>query len=167
MEQLIINRTRQDVARGNDRGTYGVTDVNRVERAVKELAEAVTGLQEELSAYAEALGVGWADLFGPPYDPGGLTIETKTDWGTLDIPMIQDMDRYLGNVAALCDYVGCSKAELPKTMEFLTWTGANAIERALLQVRNVLEKVRSERKQLIENTADAWVYAGEIEAGGI
>ena len=98
----------------------------------------------------------------PPFPP-----VAKTDWGTLDIPMIRDMDRYLGNVAALCDYVGCSKAELPKTMEFLTWTGANAIERALLQVRNVLERVRSERKQMIENTADAWTYAGEIEAGGI
>ena len=86
------------------KGAYNYTDLNRVETAVAELATML-----------------------------GLTLTTKTDWGMVDEPSLSDMERYLGNVAAIRDaYPGDAEfPALPDSMDYLTYEGANNIEKVL------------------------------------
>ena len=86
------------------KGAYNYTDLNRVEAAVKELAEML-----------------------------GLTLTTKTDWTLWDVPVASDMERYLGNVVAIRDAcpVSVEFPDLPDSMNGLTYEGANHIEEVL------------------------------------
>lgn len=133
--ELITNRTEADVLLGNAKGTYGYTDLNRVEQAVAELCSLATRLDIHKN----------------------LTI--KTDWGlpgtfSADTwPTAEQMARYLGNVHALCDALSL-ETNLPETMAHLTFVGANEIENALLSAYH--------RVQGIFNT---YQFSGEIYAG--
>lgn len=88
-------------------GAYNYTDFNRVESAVAELAEQL-----------------------------GLTLTTKTNWTLWDIPVQADMERYLGNVVAIRDTCpgNVTFPELPASMSYLTFDGANSIEKVLMMV---------------------------------
>lgn len=105
------------------RGAYNYTDLNRVERAVEELAE-------ELS----------------------LKLVTKTDWTAWDIPKQADMDRYLANITAIrragakieLKPTAASTPPVPRSMKNLSYSHANAIEKILYDVSlTVAEQVRS------------------------
>ena len=93
------------------KGAYNYTDLNRVEAAVKELAEQL-----------------------------GLNLVTKTDWTLWDIPVASEMERYLGNIAAIRDACPGEVVfpTLPATMSGLTIEGANNIERVLHLVNEEL-----------------------------
>ena len=118
----ITDRTHSDVMLGNEKGQYTYQDLNRVELAVK-----------ELSALAKALDV--------QFDP-----VVKLDWQMLDTfspeswPVESQMRRYLENVQVLCSAI-IGAAELPVTMDNLTWEGANQIERALAQTEEQIQKI--------------------------
>ena len=84
------------------KGAYNYSDLNRVERAVMEIS-----------------------------DLAGLDLVTKTDWTMWDIPTRTDMERYLNNVAVIRAY-SKSDEELPTSMDELTFTYANNIEKILL-----------------------------------
>lgn len=105
--EFITDRTKADVLLGNAKGGYGYEDLNRVETAVAELSTLL-----------------------------GLNLTTKTDWSVSSLPLAADMDRYLGNVAAIrtkAISLGASSVfpALPSSMVNLNWTGANNIERVL------------------------------------
>ena len=89
------------------KGAYNYTDLNRVETAVAELAETLE-----------------------------LALVTKTNWTLWDVPVVSDMERYLGNVVAIRD--ACpGETEfptLPSSMDGLTYEGANSIEKVLMLV---------------------------------
>ena len=84
------------------RGAYNYSDLNRVERAVMEISELA-----------------------------GLNLTTKTDWAMWDIPTKSDMTRYLNNIMTIRAYCGSTEA-LPTSMDNLTFTYANNIEKILL-----------------------------------
>lgn len=132
---LITDRTKEDVLLGNEKGKYQASDLNRVEEAVG-----------YLSLFANAI------VSAEP-------LITKTDWKEPDSfssntwPTQKQMERYLSNVASLCESVGISVA-LPDSIENLTWQGANQIEFALQQV---LEYVRSNYQN--------FQYSGDLFAG--
>lgn len=131
MEQLVTNRTEDHVQMlkslsakgwyyltGEERsnwykvaalGAYNYVDLNRVERAVAELAEA--------------------------YE---LDLSTKTDWTIADYPTESQMQRYLGNVKAIQEKVGgiTLLVTLPETMDRITYVDANNIEQVLLYAYN-------------------------------
>ena len=111
--ELIIDRTQADVLLGTEKGTYGASDLNRVESAVAELAEMLT-------------------RSGTEYKPTVIT-----NWLPGQIPDTVQMTRYLGNVSRLCQLAGVL-APLPNAMDDLNWEGANQIERALLAVYDKL-----------------------------
>lgn len=96
------------------KGAYNYTDLNRVETAVSELAVEL-----------------------------GLSLTTKTNWTLWDIPVQSDMDRYLGNVAAIRDACPGEVAfpDLPDSMNNLSFEGANSIEKVLLLVYEELHGV--------------------------
>lgn len=119
---LITDRTLMDVLTGTDKGCYGVTDLNRVEQAV-----------EELYTMVRVLGI--SDI-----------PQIKTDWIHCDEfspyqwPTRSQMVRYLGNIHRLCELAEV-EMDLPRSMENLTWEGANRIEEALLAVDTRVRRI--------------------------
>lgn len=109
--ELITDRTESDALLKNKKGTYGYTDLNRVEQA----CEAVMAVAEQLDIR--------------------LDLEIKTDWGApsafpVNFPTESQMNRYLGNVREIRNAFGIS-VQLPQTMNRLTWRSANNIEKVL------------------------------------
>lgn len=92
-------------------GAYNFSDLNRVERAVKEIAEIL-----------------------------GVAVVTKTNWSVWDTPSKQDLDRYLGNVRLLQELCG-ETTVLPDNLSKMTFDTANKIEAALLRCRKVVERL--------------------------
>lgn len=132
---LIIDRTESDALLKNEKGVYSYEDLNRVETAVG-----------EISALFPILDI-------------GLNLETKTDWGLPGVfslpawPVASQMQRYLGNVSAIKSSFGLS-VPLPSSMEKLTWSGANNIEKTLQTAMNRASA-----------TISSFRYSGEIYSG--
>ena len=132
---FITDRTEMDALLGNKKGVYSFEDLNRVETAVKEIAAEFPSL-------------------GTHSD-----VTTKTDWGLpedfsiSEYPVYSQMNRYLYNVHRIKEVL-LIPANLPLSMDGLTWEGANNIEKVL--------QIAVER---IEGIKQAWKYSGEIYAG--
>ena len=132
---FITDRTEMDALLGNEKGVYGFEDMNRVESAVKEIA-----------AEFPALGI-------------YANVKTKTDWGLSGDfsveadPVYSQMRRYLYNVQGIKEVL-LIPVSLPKSMDDLTWDGANNIEKVLQMAFERIEGIRQ-----------AWKYSGEIYAG--
>jgi hypothetical protein len=90
------------------KGAYNYSDLNRVERAVAEIAERA-----------------------------GLTLYTKTYWTVWDLPTDTEMARYLDNVNAIKTHFGIN-IPLPVSMSNLTHEGANNIELILSRAYELL-----------------------------
>lgn len=135
--EFVTDRTGTDLALGNEKGSYGSRDLNRVEAAVEQLSAVLRELQEPVPV-----------------------LETKTDWHFSPLfspeewPSSQQMTRYLGNVRTILTVYGMIP-ELPESMEGLTLEGANQIERQLACL-----------EQYIENQKAAWQHCGAAECGG-
>lgn len=170
---LITDRTEADVIRaqeldakgwdamtadeqaewsGGMKGAYNVSDLNRVTSAMAYL----TGI---LRGYGYAVD----------YQPVSITHAdgtTDTTWQETDEPTYSHLERYRLNIAA----VRAVLSMLPTTPDTparivassvgatdgLTWSGANDIERILLDV-----------EQMINNMAAAWYYSGDLYAGEV
>lgn len=91
------------------KGAYNFSDLNRVERAVAEIAEII-----------------------------GVSVTTKTDWNGWDIPTRTDLERYLNNIRLLQEICG-ETTVLPENLSKLTYSTANTIELVLLRCRNIAE----------------------------
>ena len=164
-DELITDRTLEDVQRLTDKGVYCASDMNRVENATAYLAGLMIALPNELRAYAETLGVSWHDNYDVPYNPEDFHLTAKSDWAMEDIPDLEDSERYLGNISALCGVLGCSKEELPKSLDKLFYQDANAIEACLIRASAVFEQLKHNSKRRLARTAAAWPRLGEIFTG--
>lgn len=91
------------------KGAYNYSDLNRVERAVKEIAEIL-----------------------------GVVVETKTDWTNWDMPTKNEVERYLGNVRLIQSVCG-ETTLLPDSLNKMTYDTANKIESALMRCRTIAE----------------------------
>lgn len=133
--EFVTDRTKSDVLLGTEKGRYSVSDLNRVENAVAELAE-----------LAKKLGV-------------NKQFDVKTDWDlpgeflAAAWPTKKNMARFLNNVHSLCEAVELA-AKLPTSMEHLTWDGANQIEEALSLVYERIQRILK-----------IFRYSGEFFAG--
>ena len=93
------------------KGAYNYTDLNRVESAVRALADIL-----------------------------GVNVTVKTNWLVSDVPTAADMTRYLDNIRALRE-VNSALARtpaVPATMTGLTYKTANDIEQILLDIEAVI-----------------------------
>lgn len=131
---LITDRTAADVAAGNDKGYYNASDLNRVGKAVQYLADVFHGL-------------GY-----------GFSVSPKTDWKETDWPTASTMAQYLQDIATLRGLLEMLKTtpEAPHSMENLTHTTANDIEKILLDVEDTVSRIQA-----------AMLYAGEIYSGEV
>lgn len=122
------------------KGGYNYADLNRVEAAVKELA---------------------AEL--------GLNLVTKTNWTRWDIPISSEMERYLGNVAAIRDACpgDVEFPTLPSSMSGLTYQGANNIEKVLQLADEELHGTPVEPDIPDDPTTADYIRSGEIYSGEV
>lgn len=187
LDDLIFDRTQADVSRvktitqkliagnattsevqewlsGQMKGAYNDGDLNRVESAVNYLQEHLNALPGVILSYLTALGVADDIFFRVPYAPLNLTV--KTDWEMSDIPLLENMERYLTNVEEITSAIAIER-DLPETMGNLTWQGANEIERALSAEYSASLTWEAEKKQYADNTAAAWFYSGDLFCGEI
>lgn len=132
---LITDRTLEDILKRTEKGRYEYSDLNRVEAAVQYL---VLVAQTIVSVEPLSTKTNWRQ-------PTRFSEDT---WVTQD-----QMDRYLRNVEILCESIGID-ADLPDTMEGLTWQGANQIERALQLVQ-----------EYVSQNYQGFQYSGDLFAG--
>ena len=138
---MITDRTLEDVeyAKANPtstedlKGSYNNSDLNRVEEKVEELYNI---LKEYL------------------YD--GKIEVIKTDWLKTDFFTLNDSTRYLGNIRKLINsyFIKNDTPSLPSTMEMLTYEEANAIEKILVDIEDI-----------IKNMEQVFVYSGVANSG--
>lgn len=131
---LITDRTAEDVANKTAKGFYNATDLNRVGAAV-----------EYVAGRFQVLG----------YD---FSVSVKKDWSESDTPTVSQMEVYRQNIATLRRQIAVmqSTPETPETMRFLDYIKANDIERILLDLDTLLDKLTK-----------SWYFSGELYAGEV
>lgn len=144
---------------------YSAVDLNRVETAVQYLADRLNAAPADLKGHAVGLGVAWDALFDVPY--GDIQVEAKTDWTAPDLPTRSQMARYLDNVKTVKGTLNAMYPAIPDSTAWLTYTGANNIEYVLIILRDALDKEVDRITKLLDNTAAAWYYTGDLYAGEI
>ena len=120
-----------------DRGDgtyYNATDLNRVGAAV-----------EYVAGRFQVLG----------YD---CPVSAKKDWSESDTPTVSKMEVYRQNIATLRRQIAVmqSTPKTPETMRFLNYIKANDIERILLDLDTLLDKLTK-----------SWYFSGELYAGEV
>lgn len=122
LEDLITDRTADDVSRETDKGFYNYTDLNRVE-----------------SACVTVVGV--LNDAGHP-----TTLQPQRTWSMVDFPNTTEMNRYLANVKRCKSQLGVPDEfyGLPNNMEELDYKYANAIEKSLLQTVEFVGKIKEQ-----------------------
>ena len=100
------------------KGSYNTTDLNRVGKAMKYVAD-------QMNSFGYA-----------------VSISSKTDWVETDAPALSDMALYLSNLAVLRNAFAVmqSTPKAPTDMEYLTVDEANNIEKILVDIDFLLAK---------------------------
>ena len=99
-----------------DKDYYNATDLNRVGAAVQYLANKLTS----------------SGLI--------ITVSPKLDWTMLDIPTAAQMQQYIDDVQAIkAAFYGSQR--IPASMDNLTAAGANNIEKAVLEVETLSNRM--------------------------
>ena len=116
------------------KGAYNAADLNRVGAAVAY----VSGRLLECGTSVDVL--------------------PKQDWSESDTPTSSQMERYRSDVAALRDALAAmpTTPQVPATMEGLTWSGANAIE-----------KILQDTDILITNLKASWFFSSDLFSGEV
>ena len=135
---LVYDRTAQDVETARTqrgaaltplKGCYNITDLNRVESAVKTLAVALTaaGYPVEITPVLK-----------------GRRAEDR-EWQEGDIVRRPQWTTYLNNVQRLRDayYTLAETGELPAPGDKLKYTGANTIEKVLADIDLLLDYMKA------------------------
>ena len=149
------------------RGAYNYTDFNRVESAVLHLANRFVAVGGEIKELAEILGVAYDSLFDMPYDAKKYEgVTGKTDWELGDILTEADRNAYLSRVLFVLSALGVPE-NFPKTLNGLTYAGANVIEKSLVDADIELKGLQESKEKLIKGTAKSWFYSGDLYGGEI
>lgn len=129
---LVTDRTQQDVTNGTQKGSYNASDLNRVGSAM--------------------------DYLRDRFNANGyhIQINPKTTWREIDVPTQSDMTLYLGDLGTLKSAIALPvyTPEAPASMEYLTFTKANDIER-------ILEVIDA----MITLMVNGYWYSGELYSG--
>lgn len=129
MEDLIFDRSQNDLDQGTSKGYYNYTDLNRVESWCEYLANLLTSYSYPVS------------------------ISIKKDWTMFDLPNTDDMERIRSNVNAI-KTAFYAYTEIPENLEYMTIEKANAVEKILSEINN-----------LIKNMINCFRYSNTFSAG--
>lgn len=116
MEDLIFDRTRNDLDQGTTKGHYNYTDLNRVE------------------AWCEYL----ANLLNSYSYP--VSISIKKDWTMFDLPNVNDMERIRSNVDKI-KIAFHAYTEIPENLDYMTIEKANSIEKILVEIDTLISNM--------------------------
>lgn len=109
MENLIFDRTQNDLEESTSKGYYNYTDLNRVEVWCEYLANLLTSYSYPVS------------------------IVIKKDWTISDLPNDNDIERIRGNVNAIKTAFH-AYTNIPENLEYMSIEKANAIEKILSEI---------------------------------
>ena len=117
------------------KGAYGAPDLNRV-------IGAVNYLNGVFQAYGYSTGV----------------VPQTADWAVGSSPTASEAQTYLGNVQAMQTALAGAQfsAELPGSMDLLTYAGANSIEQILVELEQLLTAIGA---AFLRSGMD-WAYSG-------
>ena len=111
IDDLITDRTDEDLVPGNPKGKYDYRDYNRVGEATNYVATEI----------------------------GGLNITAKTDWVRGDIPRDSQMTKYRADIKKIVDRLALDN-ELPtNNHDIATIEGANQLEIALKDADTIVQ----------------------------
>lgn len=126
IDDLITDRTAEDLVPGNPKGKYDYIDYNRV-------GEATNYVSAEI---------------------GGLNIIAKTDWVRGDIPRDSQMTKYRTDIKKIVDRLVLDN-ELPtNNHDIATIEGANQLEYALKEADSVVQDLM--RWSDVDNLNETW-----------
>lgn len=118
MDELIFDRTTDDLLNLTSKAYYNYNDLNRIESWCEYLTEI-------LNSYSYP-----------------VSIITKTDWTMYDFPKASEMERIRLNIKAL-KTVYTSFSEVPDNVEKMTIEKANDIERVLHDIDYLLRHMEN------------------------
>lgn len=120
LNNMVYDRTANDVAQKTSKGLYRYTDMNRVRNAV-------------LTICSRFAADGY-NVASPPL---------KT-WAANEIPLASDATKYLNAVRMLRGVIALPESHaLPETMNGLDYIGANAIEKFLFQTDEMIDNIEA------------------------
>lgn len=112
IDELIFDRTSDNLKKGDPKGKYDYIDFNRVNEAVNLVSSKI-----------------------------GAGINAKTDWTNTDIPRESDATEYRKNIQKIVDTLELNNKVPQTNNSILTILGANQIEKALYDAYNITEKI--------------------------
>ncbi len=151
------------------KGAYNYIDVNRVESVVEYLAERLVRLPEEIKQYANSERVYWYDdYFNVDYNPQDYEgIKANNNWTINDIFSKSEREEYLQKILYIIASIGEAPKDFPSTLENLTHSGANNIEKSLIDFEESLKKLKKDKETLILGTKKSWYYSGDLYGGEV
>lgn len=143
IETLVYDRTDEDVARWEELRQKGFASMTEEER--------VAWLAGMKGAYTPAIDmnrVGNAIAYlGDSLSGYGyiVNVDPKTDWTEQDIPTLEQLEEYLANVRTIREALPIlpGTPHCPEDMDELTVEDANAIERILHNLEQVINAMRT------------------------
>lgn len=118
--EFVTDRTQADVDARNAKGTYNTTDLNRVISNCNTIAQALNDAGYPVS-------ISWS----------------RTTWARTQIPTTDQMQEFLDNVNAIKAVLPNNAPNAPASMAYLTYQGANDIEKILQDIDALLENLLS------------------------
>ena len=135
MENLIFDRTQNDLEQKTPKGYYNYTDLNRIEAWCEYLANL-------LNSYSYS-----------------VNIQVKKNWQMSDLPNTDDMERIRKNVNAIKTAFH-AYTEIPENLNYMTIEKANSIEKILFEIDRLVKNMSSEFRY--SNTFNAGESEGLI-----
>lgn len=117
---FVTDRTLADVEARNAKGTYNYTDLNRVISNCNQIAS-------DLTAAGFPVTLTWS----------------RTTWTRTQIPDETYMTEYLDNINLLKSAIPNNTPPAPASMAYLTYEGANDIERILEELDTLRQNVEA------------------------
>ena len=115
MEDLIFDRTQNDLDQGTTKGHYNYTDLNRVEAWCEYLANLLTSYSYPVS------------------------VAIKKNWNMSDLPNVSDMERIRNNIDAI-KTAFYAYTEVPE-LNYMTIEKANAVEKILSEIDKLIKNM--------------------------
>lgn len=115
------------------KGSYNYTDLNRVSDACAYIYNLLIQMGYIISNYQTL----------------------KNDWVLTDIPTLTEMNKYITTLTALKQTLSASQ-QIPDTMRFLDFNGANNIEKLLVELNDIYDLLL--KSMFYSNE----VYCGEV-----
>lgn len=179
IDTLIFDRSQADVDRANElngkvyagwdsmsaaekaewlagmKGAYNAKDANRVGEAVEYVAGELAALPALVNAYRQEKEVYYNQALVAPYDPALIVVSPKKDWTVEGFMPASAAASYLADIELLRRQLPLSAdcPETPRTMRYMSFHEANAIEQILFEVYHAQIQLKNKILAAIDSAA--------------